>query len=98
MDCRLSLRILVAAVVLEFVTPPIFAGELGEFLSSVARDTKCRNCWPEPFIYSDRELTRQVMAIQVAAGWERQNLLSDFHFVSGGTELTEAGRCGSSGS
>jgi hypothetical protein len=92
MNCRLSLRALVAVVVLEFVTPPIFAGELGEFLSSVARDTKRRNCWPEPFVYSDRQLTRNFNAIQESAGWERQNMLSDFHFVAGGTELTEAGR------
>ena len=32
------------------------------------------------------------MAIQTSAGWERQNLLSDFHFLPGGNELTEAGR------
>lgn len=92
MGYRLSLRILLAAVAFEFVVPPIFAGELGEFLSSVVRDTKRRNCWPEPFIYTDRDLTRQVNAIQEDKGWERQNLLSDFHFVAGGTELTEAGR------
>ena len=92
MVCRLSLRVLIAAVVLQFVASALFAGELGEFLSSVARNTKRRNCWPEPFIYADREATRQVNAIQEAAGWERQNLLSDFHFVSGGMELTEAGR------
>jgi hypothetical protein len=92
MECRLRLRILVVALVVQFATPPIFAGELGEFLSSVARDTKRRNCWPEPFVYSDREMTRQINSIQINAGWERQNLLSDFHFTSSGTELTEAGR------
>ena len=32
------------------------------------------------------------MAIQNSAGWERQNLLSEFHFLPGGNELTEAGR------
>jgi len=35
---------------------------------------------------------RQTMAVQNSAGWERQNLLSEFYFVQGGTELTEAGR------
>jgi hypothetical protein len=35
---------------------------------------------------------RQVIAVQINAGWERQNLLSDFHFLPGGCELTEAGR------
>jgi hypothetical protein len=71
---------------------PVSAGEIGEFLSSIARDTKRRNCWPEPFIYADRTQQRQAFAIEVAAGWERQNMLSDFHFVPGGNELTEAGR------
>ena len=91
MGVRTIIRLLVAAVVFEFCAP-LFAGELGEFLSSVARDTKRRNCWPEPFIYPDRQQVRQVFAIEECAGWERQNLLSEFHFVPGGTELTEAGR------
>ena len=91
MGCRLVTRMLVVAAVLEFAVP-VCAGELGEFLSSVARDTKRRNCWPEPFVYPDRNLTRQALAVQVNAGWERQNLLSDFHFTPDGRQLTEAGR------
>jgi hypothetical protein len=91
MGCRLIIRLLIAAVAIEF-TAPIFAGELGEFLSSIARDSKRRNCWPEPFVYPDRQLARQAMAIQVTAGWERQNLLSEFHFTPDGKELTEGGR------
>jgi hypothetical protein len=71
---------------------PLSAGELGEFFSSVARDFKRRNCWPEPFVEADRAAVRQVLAVQVSAGWERQNLLSEFHFMPGGNELTEAGR------
>jgi hypothetical protein len=91
MGCRLVIRLLIATAVLEFAAP-LCAGELGEFLSSVARDTKRRNCWPEPFIYTDRQLCRQALAIQVSAGWERQNLLSEFHFTPDGRQLTEAGR------
>jgi hypothetical protein len=91
MRSRLVIRLLVVAAVLEFVAP-LCAGELGEFMSSVARDTKRRNCWPEPFVYPDRQLTRQALAIQVSAGWERQNLLSEFHFTPDGRQLTEAGR------
>ena len=71
---------------------PLSAGELGDFLSGIVRDTKQRNCWPEPFVYADREACRQTNAVQVSAGWERQNLLSEFHFLPGGNELTEAGR------
>ena len=91
MVCRLAIRLLIVAAVLEFVAP-LFAGELGEFLSCVARDTKRRNCWPEPFVYPDRQLARQALAVQVNAGWERQNLLSEFHFTPDGRQLTEAGR------
>ena len=62
------------------------------FLPASARDTKQRNCWPEPFVYADRAALRQAMAVQESAGWERQNLLSEFHFLPGGNELNEAGR------
>ena len=88
---RCIIRLAITIVALGYAMP-LSAGELGEFLSSIARDTKRRNCWPEPFVYADRAAVRQTMAIQVSAGWERQNLLSDFHFLPGGNELTEAGR------
>lgn len=88
---RCIIRLAITVVVLGAVAP-LSADEVGDFLSSIARDYKRRNCWPEPFIYSDRNLVRQTMAIQTSAGWERQNLLSDFHFQPGGNELTEAGR------
>jgi len=71
---------------------PLAAGDIGDFLCGIANETKQRNCWPEPFICADREVYRQVIAVQVCAGWERQNLLSEFHFLPGGYELTEAGR------
>ena len=71
---------------------PLSAGELGDAVSSVARDFKRRNCWPEPFVYPDRAGVRRAIAIQESAGWERQNLLSEFYFLPGGNELTEAGR------
>ncbi len=71
---------------------PLGAGELSDFLSSMACDTKQRNAWPEPYVYPDRAGVRQAMAAQISAGWERQNLLSEFHFLPGGNELTEAGQ------
>ena len=88
---RCIIRFTLTIVALGY-TIPLSAGELGEFLSTVARDTKRRNCWPEPFVYSDRAVCRQTWDLQVSAGWERQNLLSEFHFLPGGNELTEAGR------
>ena len=91
MDFRLIRRLVILAIALGFAVP-VSAGELGEFFSSIARDTKRRNCWPDPFIYSDRQLARQTLALQINTGWERQNLLSDFHFMPDGKDLTEAGR------
>ncbi len=91
MVARCIIRLAITVVVLGSAMP-LSAGELGDFFSSMARDTKRRNCWPEPFVHADRAAARQVWATQVSAGWERQNLLSEFYFLSGGNELTEAGR------
>ncbi|MHC4178974.1 MAG: hypothetical protein ACYSWU_15785 [Planctomycetota bacterium] len=63
-----------------------------EFCRSVARDTKRRNCWPEPFTRPDRYAVRAPFALMVSNGWRRQNLLGEHHFVDQGGKLTEAGR------
>jgi hypothetical protein len=47
--------------------------------------------WPEPFLQPDREATMTPFAIQVANGWRRQNLLSDYHFSDHNHQLTQAG-------
>ncbi len=91
MSTRWVVRIGFMLVTLVYAAP-LSAGALGEFLSDVARDTKRRNCWPDPFLVPDRQLQRQPFAIMANAGWERQNLLSDFHFTPDGTQLTEAGK------
>jgi hypothetical protein len=91
MVVRSIVRTVITIVALSYALS-VGAGEIGDFLSSVARDTKRRNGWPEPFVYSDRAVVRQAAATQIAAGWERQNMLSEFHFLPGGGELTEAGR------
>ncbi len=91
MASRCIIRLALTLVAVGYATP-LVAGEIGDFLSSIAKDTKRRNCWPAPFVYADRDMYHQVMAVQISAGWERQNLLSEFHFLPGGNELTEAGR------
>jgi hypothetical protein len=91
MLARCIIRISIAIVAVGYAIP-LPAGEIGEFLSCMARDTKRRHCWPEPFVYPDREVVRQTLSIQVSAGWERQNLMSEFHFSPDGKQLTEAGR------
>jgi hypothetical protein len=61
-------------------------------LNGAARETKRRQCWPEPFAATDRSAARMPFAAMVANGWERQNLLGEFHFEPVSGRLTEAGR------
>ncbi len=60
--------------------------------SDVARDTKRRNCWPEPFIYPDRQAARAPFVTMIEHGWRQQNLIADHHFQEDSSRLTEAGR------
>jgi hypothetical protein len=91
----MKLRILSASVVLGAlaVTLTAQAGDPGcDIVHSMARDFKRRNCWPKPFVYPDRQAVREPLAIMVANGWQRQNLVGDYHFDAGTGQLTEAGR------
>ena len=65
---------------------------LCDAVNSVVRDTKRRNCWPEPFSGPDRATVRAPFCIMVANGWRRQNMLGEFHFEPTTGQLTEAGR------
>lgn len=58
----------------------------------ICRDFVRRNCWPQPFACAERPTVRTPFCIQVANGWERQNLLGDSYFEPDTSELTEAGR------
>jgi hypothetical protein len=60
--------------------------------NGMAKDTKRRNCWPEPFVNADRAAARAPFAIMVANGWRRQNMLGEAHFDQSTGQLTEAGR------
>lgn len=88
---RGKMRLAFTVIVLG-ISSPLVAGELADFFSSIAEDARTRNRWPEPYVQTERSMIRQVWSVQVAAGWERQNLLSECHFLTNGTELTEAGR------
>lgn len=68
------------------------ADPLKAVLKSIVRDTKRRNCWPQPFVRPDRYTVRAPFAVMVANGWRRQNMLSDHHFSPQTHELTEAGQ------
>jgi hypothetical protein len=60
--------------------------------TSIAKDTKRRQCWPDPFAGPDRTAARAPFATMVANGWRRQNMMSDFYFSPSTGELTEAGK------
>lgn len=78
-------------LVLVYAAPAVAEG-VGECVDSIVRDTKRRNCWPIPFMYADRQAARQPFAAVVGNAWEKQNLLSGFHFDAETNQLTEAGR------
>jgi hypothetical protein len=65
---------------------------LCDAVGNVVRDTKRRNCWPEPFVGPDRCTVRTPFCVMVANGWRRQNMLREYHFEPATGQLTEAGR------
>lgn len=71
---------------------PADADWLGNFMHSVARDTKRRNCWPKPFIASDRQAVRAPFAAMVSNGWRSQNMIGEHHFLENTGRLTDAGK------
>jgi hypothetical protein len=86
-----SVRPIIFAVIV-FTAIPLPADWLCDFGNSVVRDTKRRNCWPEPFNCPDRQAVRAPFAIMVNNGWRRQNMLGEFHFEPTTGQLTEAGK------
>ena len=65
---------------------------VGCLVRSIERDFARRNCWPEPFVYADRDAARAPWGLMVANGWERQNLMIDMYFEGEGARLTDAGK------
>lgn len=86
------LRMAILLLMIAACAAPAQADWLGDFLQSIARDTKRRNCWPKPFTRTDRQAVGSPFAIMVSNGWRDQNLLGDHYFsTEDGAELTEAG-------
>lgn len=73
------------------VAGPAAAGD-GVLYGLVGRDFCQRNCWPYPYICQDIASARAPLAVQVANGWERQNLLAEHYFDPITQQLNEAGR------
>ncbi len=67
------------------------AQQKGSCWEGFKRDWHRNAMWPEPFLQPDRNATMAPFAIQIANGWRRQNLLSDYHFNEGTQQLNLAG-------
>lgn len=70
---------------------PADAQTLHDFGRSVKRDFKRNNCWPKPFAATDRVAVRAPFNMMVQNGWQRQNMISDFHFDRTGLKLSKTG-------
>lgn len=81
----------IVAIGLLLTAGPVIAGD-GLLYELVGKDFCRRNCWPYPHICQDIAAARAPLAIQVANGWERQNLLADHYFDPKTQQLNEAGR------
>ena len=49
------------------------------------------NAWMEPFVYPDRASICNVNELQIAKGWQAQNLLGEPHFDPDSNKLSPAG-------
>ena len=59
---------------------------------SISKDFKRNNCWPRPFVWTDRQAVRAPFVIMVNKGWQRENTLGEYHFDSETGQLNEPGR------
>ena len=84
----LMLAVLLAAT-LSQATPA--QADWNSFWARFKLDRKRMNCWPDPFMQVDRDLTRTAIQRMVVKGWQRQNTLGDSHFHPQTHLLTEAG-------
>jgi len=71
---------------------PARAQCLEKFVNDCIRDCKRNNCWPEPFVRTDRAAIRVPFDMMVQRGWQEQNLLSGAYFKEDGKDLNEAGQ------
>ncbi len=64
----------------------------GSWWNRVWRDYHRNQAWPDPFIPIDRAAVKAPFLLMADNGWQRQNLLCEYHFTDDGQTLTEAGQ------
>src|SRR5690606_25523467 len=84
--------VLVALTVATLACPATASANwLSDAWHSVCRDFRRNNCWPEPFVRSDRAAVCAPFNVMIQNGWRLENTLSEHHFERGEAELSRAG-------
>jgi hypothetical protein len=81
-----------AATTVRAQSPDLGPDQSPSWWQRVKIDYHRNHCWPEPFIAGDRAAVKMPFDIQAENAWQRQNLLCDYHFVEGTSELNSAGQ------
>jgi hypothetical protein len=81
-------RLSIATALILFTAVPAAAGD---WWTNYWTDWHRNNAWTEPFIYPDRASVCRTFDLQIAKGWQMQNLLGDHHFEAEGNRLSPAG-------
>ena len=63
----------------------------GTWWDHIWRDYHRNNAWPDPFIPMDRAAVKVPFQMMANNGWERQNLLADYHFTEENDALSPGG-------
>src|SRR5580698_9865787 len=63
----------------------------GGWWSRIWRDYHRNQAWPDPFIPGDRAAVKTPFMLMADNGWQRQNLLCEYHFSQDGQSLSQAG-------
>jgi hypothetical protein len=64
----------------------------GGWWSRIWRDYHRNQAWPDPFIPGDRAAVKTPFMLMADNGWQRQNLLCEYHFSQDGQSLSQAGQ------
>ena len=62
-----------------------------QFCANCKRDFHRNNCWPTPFVQSERARVQRPLQLMTLNGWQEQNLLGAYYFNSETGKLTTAG-------
>jgi hypothetical protein len=88
---NLAAFIAVALFAVPAIAQEVMVHNPGDWWHNYWNVTRRNNCWMEPFIYPDRASVCTINDLQVAKGWQAQNLLGEPHFEPNSEKLSPAG-------